>query len=81
MNRRTAISSRYGNPSISQAICRLPTLCVRDGQRTAAIINFIQSVNLNGHDLYAYLKDVLTRLPTHKNRQIAVVQPPSLAAC
>jgi len=25
-------------------------------------------VKLNGHDPYAYLKDVLTRLPTQKNR-------------
>lgn len=27
----------------------------------------IQSAKMNGHDAYAYLKDVLTRLPTHLN--------------
>lgn len=46
-----------------------------DGHRAAAIINFIQSVNLNGHDPYVYLKDVLTCLPTYKNSQIAALQP------
>ena len=30
---------------------------------------------LNGHDPYAYLKDVLTRLPTHKNSQIEELLP------
>jgi hypothetical protein len=29
----------------------------------------------DGHDPYAYLKDVLTRLPTHKNSQIAELLP------
>lgn len=35
------------------------------GQRAAAITSLIQSPKLNGHDPYMYLKDVLTRLPTH----------------
>ncbi len=30
----------------------------------AAIMILIQSARLNGHDLYTYLKDVITRLPT-----------------
>lgn len=38
------------------------------GQRAAAIMSLIQSAKLNGHDPYAYLKDVLTRLPTHRAR-------------
>ena len=29
----------------------------------AAIMILIQSARLNGHDLYTYLKDVITRLP------------------
>ena len=29
----------------------------------------------NGHDPYAYLKDVLQRLPTHKNHLIAELLP------
>jgi hypothetical protein len=30
---------------------------------------------LNGHDPYAYLKDVLTRLPTHPNHRIGELLP------
>lgn len=40
------------------------------GQRAAAITSLIQSAKLNGHDPYAHLKDVLTRLPTHKARDV-----------
>jgi hypothetical protein len=36
------------------------------GERAAAIMTLVQSAKLNEHDPYAYLKDVLTRLPTHK---------------
>lgn len=55
------------------------------GQRAAAITSLIQSAKLNGHDPYVYLKDVLTRLPTHKDRDIDqllphVWQPPAAAA-
>ena len=39
---------------------------VRAGQRAAAVMSLIQSARLNGHDPYAYLKDVLQRLPTQK---------------
>lgn len=45
------------------------------GQRAAAITSLIQSAKLNGHDPYAYLKDVLTRLPTHKQRDIDRLLP------
>lgn len=38
-------------------------------------MSLIQSARLNGHDPYAYLKDVLMRLPTHKNSQIAQLLP------
>jgi len=48
---------------------------LRGGQRAAAIMSLIQSARLNGHDPYAYLKDVLTRLPTQKNSQIAELLP------
>ena len=48
---------------------------LRAGQRAAAIMSLIQSAKLNGHDPYAYLKDVLTKLPTHKNSQIAQLLP------
>jgi len=45
------------------------------GQRAAAITSLIQTAKLNGHDPYAYLKDVLTRLPTHKARDIDELLP------
>ena len=48
---------------------------LRAGQRAAAVMSLIQSAKLNGHDPYAYLKDVLTRLPTQKNSQIGELLP------
>ena len=48
---------------------------LRAGQRAAAVMSLIQSARLNGHDPYAYIKDVLSRLPTHKNSQIAELLP------
>jgi transposase len=45
------------------------------GQRAAAIMSLIQSAKLNGHDPYVYLKDVLTRLPTQKSRNIDELLP------
>ena len=39
---------------------------LRAGQRAAAVMSLIQSARMNGHDPYAYLKDVLTRLPTQR---------------
>jgi transposase len=55
---------------------------LRAGQRAAAVMGLIQSARMNGHDPYAYLKDVLTRLPTHKAGRIEELlphrwQPPS----
>ena len=58
---------------------------LRAGQRAAAIMSLIQSARMNGHDPYAYLKDVLTRLPTHKASQIEELLPhrwqPDVDAC
>lgn len=48
---------------------------LRSGQRAAAIMSLIQSAKLNDHDPYAYLKDVLTRLPTQKNNSIEELLP------
>ena len=45
------------------------------GQRAAAITSLIQSAKLNGHDPYAYLKDVLERLLTQRNRDIGQLLP------
>ena len=48
---------------------------LRAGQRAAAVMSLIQSARMNGHDPYAYLKDVLTRLPTHKASRIEELLP------
>ena len=48
---------------------------LRAGQRAAAVMSLIQSAKLNGHDPYAYLKDVLARLPTQKNSHIDELLP------
>lgn len=48
---------------------------LRAGQRAAAVMSLIQSAKLNGHDPYAYLKDVLARLPTQKNNRIDELLP------
>ena len=38
-------------------------------------MSLIQTAKLNGHDPYAYLKDVLTRLPTHRASAIDELLP------
>jgi hypothetical protein len=48
---------------------------LRAGRRAAAVMSLIQSAKLNGHDPYAYLRDVLQRLPTHPNSQISELLP------
>jgi transposase len=37
---------------------------LRAGKRAAAIMSLVHSARLNGHEPYAYLRDVLDRLPT-----------------
>ena len=48
---------------------------LRAGQRAAAIMSLVQSARVNGHDPYVYLRDVLTRLPTHKASRIDELLP------
>ena len=45
------------------------------GRRAAAIMSLIATAKNNGHDPHAYLKDVLTRLPTHPNSRIGELLP------
>jgi len=45
------------------------------GQRAAVVMSLVQSAKLNGHDPWAYLNDVLTRLPTHMNSRIDELLP------
>ena len=48
---------------------------LRAGQRAAAVMSLIQSARMSGHDPYAYLKDVLARLPTHRASRIEELLP------
>lgn len=45
------------------------------GVRAANIMSLIESAKLNGHDPWAYLKDVFERLPTLKDRDLHLLLP------
>ena len=45
------------------------------GQRAAVVMSLVQSARMHGHDPWAYLKDVLTRLPGHLNSRIDELLP------
>ena len=45
------------------------------GERAANIMSLIESAKLNGHDPWAYLKNVFERLPTLKNSELATLLP------
>jgi transposase len=45
------------------------------GQRAAIVMSLVQSAKLNGHDPWAYLRDVLERLPRHPNSRIDELLP------
>ena len=48
---------------------------LRAGKRVAAIMSLVHSTKLNGHDPYAYLKDVLERLPTQRASRVHELLP------
>lgn len=48
---------------------------LRAGKRAAAVMSLIQSAKLNGLEPWAYLKDVLTKLPTQPDSRIAELLP------
>lgn len=48
---------------------------LREGQRAAAVMSPIQSARLNGLDPYAYLCEVLERLPTQPARAVGELLP------
>jgi transposase len=47
----------------------------RAGRRAAVIMSLIQSARLNGHDPYAYLRDVLERLPLTPEHRLEELLP------
>lgn len=48
---------------------------LRAGQRAAAVMSLIHSARLNGQDVYAYLKDILERLPSHPASHVTELLP------
>lgn len=48
---------------------------LRAGKRAAAVMSLIHSAKLNGLDPYAYIRDVLERLPTQPARRIDELLP------
>jgi transposase len=48
---------------------------LRAGKRAAVVMSLVHSARINGHDPYAYLKDVLERLPTHPASRIVDLLP------
>jgi transposase len=48
---------------------------LRAGQRAAAVMSLVRSAQLNGLDPYAYMKDVLQRLPTQRDSAIGELLP------
>lgn len=48
---------------------------LRAGKRAAAIMSLVHSARLNAHDPYAYLRDVLERLPTQPASRIEELLP------
>jgi len=48
---------------------------LRAGQRAAAVMSLVHSARINAHDPYAYLRDVLERLPTQPASRIGELLP------
>jgi len=48
---------------------------LRAGKRAAAVMSLIHSARMNGHDPYAYLRDVLERLPTQQASRVDELLP------
>jgi transposase len=48
---------------------------LRAGKRAAAVMSLVHSARINGHDPYAYLRDVLERLPTHPASRVTDLLP------
>jgi transposase len=72
------LHARYGQNGWAIALGRGNWLfagSLRAGQRAAAVMSLIQSAKLNGHDPYAYLRDVLARLPTQPASRLDELLP------
>lgn len=70
--------ARYGQNGHALALGRSNWLfagSLRAGRRAAAVMSLIQSAKLNELDPWAYLKDVLARLPTQPASRVAELLP------
>jgi hypothetical protein len=47
----------------------------RAGQRADAVMSLLHSARLNGHDVHAYMKDILKRLPTLPASRVSDLLP------
>jgi hypothetical protein len=54
---------------------------LRASRRTAAIMRLVHSAGLIGRDPYAYLRDVLDRLPTRQTSRIGESLPHCWIPC
>lgn len=52
----------FGQLPLAGTAGYLPLVCAQAG--TAAVMRLIQSAQLNGHDAYVFLKNILERFPT-----------------
>lgn len=57
----------HSNWLFASSLCR--------GKRAAALMTLTHSARLNGHDSYAYLKNMLARLPTQKVSELSELLP------
>ena len=48
---------------------------LRAGKRAAAVMSLVHSARINGHDPYAYLRDILERLLTQPASRIQELLP------
>ena len=48
---------------------------LRAGKRAEAVMSLVHCARLNGHDPWAYLRDVLKRLPTQPARRLGELLP------
>lgn len=65
--------ARYGQNERELALGRKAWLFAGSelaGQRAAIVMSLVQTAKLYGHDPWAYLNDVLTRLPNHLNSRM-----------
>lgn len=71
---------RAGSADLGQDAAVAPegseaTLTELAGQRAAIVMSLVQSARMNGHEPWAYLRDVLQRLPTLLNTRLDELLP------